>query len=145
MVNAGEKLYAFPRIERVSFHSFSLYSRQPNTSVEMPTGVLCMAGANGIGKSTFLNSLNYALTGAVPHPKRKLLSASAYFKDAAAKSGEYFDGRIREQDRAAAAVTVDFTLNGKRISVTRGLFDVEDVRAFTIDGAPVTSNDVLPQ
>lgn len=38
-------------------------------------------------------------------------------------------------------MTVDFTLNGKHISVTRGLFNAADVRAFTIDGTPVTSND----
>lgn len=137
MSSDGEKLYAFPRILRVSLHSFSLYSLKPNMETILPPGVLCMAGANGIGKSTFLSTVNYALTGAVPHPKRKLLSAAAYYKEATSYVEEYFNGRIAEQDRDDAAVTIEFEVGLKRFTLTRGLLDPEDVRALTIDGQKI--------
>jgi hypothetical protein len=137
MSGESEKLYAFPRILRVSLHSFSLYSLKPNMKTDLPAGVLCMAGANGIGKSTFLSTVNYALTGAVPHPKRRLLSASAYYKDATAYANEYFTGRIAEQDRDEAAVTIEFEIGEKHFALTRGLLDPEDVRALSINGNEV--------
>lgn len=127
--------YAFPRIKRIRLHAFSLYSLRPNASVALDDGVLCLAGANGIGKSTFLATVNYGLTGAVPHPRRRLLSAQAYFKDAVDYANEYFEGRISEADRNDAAISIDFEIGDKNFSVTRGLFDTNDVREFTINGS----------
>ena len=60
--------FYFPKIENIKLENFSLYTKEPNASVNIPNGVLCIAGANGIGKSTFLASVNYGLTGGVPDP-----------------------------------------------------------------------------
>lgn len=129
-----QKKYAFPRIKQVRLHAFSLYSLQPNINVEFAGGVLCLAGANGIGKSTFLATVNYGLTGAVPHPRRRLLSGQSYFKEASDYAGEFFTGRISESDRDEAAVTIEFEIAQSCFRITRGLFDPNDVRAFDING-----------
>jgi DNA repair exonuclease SbcCD ATPase subunit len=124
--------YSFPRIKRIQLHSFSLFRLRPDVAVPFSGGVLCLAGANGIGKSTFLSTVNYGLTGAVPHPRRRLLSIPSYIKEATEFSNSFFEGRIDEQDRDAAAVTVEFSIKEKLYSITRGLFDPADVRRLEI-------------
>jgi DNA repair exonuclease SbcCD ATPase subunit len=137
--------YNFPRLHRVQLHSFSLFRLRPDASLDFKPGVSCLAGANGIGKSTFLATLNYGLTGAVPHPRRRLLSIQSYLKEATDYSSTFFNGRIDEKDRDAAAISIDFSLAAKKYSINRGLFDPSDIRKLTIgddeavfEGAPLT-------
>ncbi|ODU16079.1 MULTISPECIES: AAA family ATPase [Variovorax] len=123
MTSSDSMRFTFPRISRVQLHAFSLYSLEPNAALQIKPGVTCMAGANGIGKSTFLSTINYALTGVVPHPKRHFLSAMAYQKEAADFTKDFFDGRIIESDRDSAAVSVEFSIADKDYVIKRGLFE----------------------
>jgi DNA repair exonuclease SbcCD ATPase subunit len=91
-----------------------------------------LAGANGIGKSTFLATLNYGLTGAVPNPSRRFLSASAYLREAQDFTNDFFDGRISEDDRDVAAVSVEFEIGTRSYTITRGLFDRQELRRLLI-------------
>jgi DNA repair exonuclease SbcCD ATPase subunit len=73
---------AFPQLDYFKLTGFSLFSQAPNLELDMPKGVFCLAGANGLGKSTFLTTLNYALTGIVMDPSRELSkSIEEYFRD----------------------------------------------------------------
>ena len=119
--------FAFPRIRRVTLSNFSLYRLQPNISLDLKPGVHCLAGANGIGKSTFLSTVNYGLTGYVPDPARKFLSADRYVADAHRFTQHYFDGRISEKDRDLSSVTLEFDVADQRFIVTRGLFSNQNV------------------
>lgn len=139
---ADAVFYSFPRITRIQLHSFSLFRLRPDVSVPFSGGVLCLAGANGIGKSTFLSTVNYGLTGAIPHPRRRLLSIQSYLKEATEFTSSFFDGRIDEQDRDAAAITIEFSLIGKNYIVTRGLFDPADVRRLEISSGSGIENFV---
>ena len=56
------KTLNLPKLLNVSLNDFSLYSLTPNIELTIGDGVFCLAGANGLGKSTFLNAVNYALT-----------------------------------------------------------------------------------
>lgn len=134
MQNNNQLNYSFPRIKKIKLNSFSLYGLNTNVEVPFDGGVLCLAGANGIGKSTFLSTANYALTGAVPHPRRRLLSLQAYYKDASDYAKDFFAGRINENDRDEATVTIEFKIGTESYKITRGLFDPEDVRLFEING-----------
>ena len=115
--------FAFPRLRRVQLHAFSLYSLQPDVALPLRPGVTCMAGANGIGKSTFLSTINYGLTGCVPDPRRRFLSAAAYMKEAGDFTNDFFEGRIAQADRDVAAVSLEFDVGDKQYSIRRGLFD----------------------
>lgn len=124
--------FAFPRIRQVRLSNFSLYRLQPNISLDLNPGVHCLAGANGIGKSTFLATVNYGLTGYVPDPARKFLSADRYVADAHRFTQHYFDGRIDEKDRDLSSVTLEFDVADQRFLVTRGLFSNQNVTELRV-------------
>ena len=115
--------FRFPTLKKIQLTAFSLFSQHPNIELEIDDGVLCLAGANGIGKSTFLAAVNFAITGCVPHPDRKFQSAAEYLRDAEKFSEDFFEGRIDEQDRDQASISVDFKLGGTIFSLTRGIFE----------------------
>jgi len=124
--------YAFPNIARVQLNAFSLYSLEPNVSLSFAKGVTCLAGANGIGKSTFLATVNFGLTGAVPNPRRRLLSTGQYLRDAQEYTADFFDGRISEEDRDVAAITLDFKIGKVEYSIQRALFSPTELLSLSI-------------
>jgi energy-coupling factor transporter ATP-binding protein EcfA2 len=124
--------FGLPRVLRVQLHAFSLYSLDPNISLTLDKGVTCLAGANGIGKSTYLSTINYALTGVVPDPAREFLSATAYFAKAKDYTGSFFDGRITEIDRDSAAVSIDFNIRERQYFLKRSLFEIGTISELRI-------------
>jgi len=65
MLNVSNNKVNFPRIRHIALTGFSLYSLQPDIQIDVTDGVFCLAGANGLGKSTFLSAVNFGLTGIV--------------------------------------------------------------------------------
>jgi DNA repair exonuclease SbcCD ATPase subunit len=124
--------YAFPNIARVQLNAFSLYSLEPNVSLILAKGVTCLAGANGIGKSTFLATVNFGLTGAVPNPRRRLLSTGQYLREAQDYTADFFEGRISEEDRDVAAITLDFKVGKVEYSIQRALFAPIELLSLSI-------------
>ena len=93
-----------PRLRRFRIDRMSIYSKKPTVDVSFASGVFCLAGANGLGKSTFLAALNYAITGIVPDPERKFESVPEYYAFSKDFADNYFDGRVKDADRAGAAL-----------------------------------------
>lgn len=122
----------FPRLRRVEFETFSLFAQQPNVKLPISSGVTCLAGANGIGKSTFLAAVNFALTGRVPLPDRSYSSADEYFRDSSFFPRQFFEGRIRETDRATASISIEVEIDAQIFQLSRGLFDPDGLRSLTI-------------
>jgi len=89
MVDTTTKM-RFPRIVRVTLTRFSLFNITPTVTIDFNEGVFCLAGANGLGKSTFLSALNYGLTGIVSDPERIFSSVDEYFKHSDVVSGLRF-------------------------------------------------------
>jgi DNA repair exonuclease SbcCD ATPase subunit len=134
--DAASKL-KFPQLERIKLTNFSLYARNPNLNIDLPRGVFCLAGANGLGKSTWLTTLNYALTGFVIDPERKLSrSVEEYFHNVRDFSKEYYSGRIDEDDRDAATVELDFRIGAHKYEVVRGLFEPAELKELTVTQEP---------
>ncbi len=100
----------------------------------MQGGVLCLAGANGIGKSTFLAAINFALTGCVPTPSRSYKSTSEYYQSALQFSARFFEGRVEETDRQHAAVSLSLEVGDITFDLSRGLFEPEALRVLTVAG-----------
>lgn len=128
------KKISFPRIVRVALENFDLYSNEPNLKVSVERKVFCLIGANGLGKSTFLNTINYVVTGAIPDPNRKFQSAQDYYRNAARqdRTEDYFNGRISEAARGIACATVDLAWETTVLSVTRDLFGGAGVTRLTM-------------
>jgi len=127
----------FPSINELILRNFSLYS-EPEVKISFNKPVTCIMGANGIGKSTLLNCINYAITGYISQPNRKVLSVND-FLESNSYHIEYFDGRISELDKDFAEVSIEYTLNAHSIYVKRRFFPSNKVVEFLING--VEAND----
>lgn len=132
MTNSPSHRLRLPIITHVKLSSFSLYALNPSPEIDIPRGVFCLAGANGLGKSTFLSAVNYAMTGIVPDPSRGFASVEEYFKYNLGFSAEYFDGKITESDRETAAIAVHLRIGSHRYEIVRGVFEKEELRSLTI-------------
>jgi len=126
---------SLPTIKRVALANFDLYSNEPNANAEIERSVFCLIGANGLGKSTFLNTINFAITGAIPDPSRKFQSAQDYLRNAAraSRSDDYFSGRISEHARSIASVTIELAWPSAILKVTRDLFGIGGVTHLAIE------------
>lgn len=123
-----------PNINRIVIENFSLYKLKRRIDIDVPNGVMCLAGANGLGKSTFISIVSYAMTGVVVQPNidfKSLNSISEFAKKAAGFADSFFEGRINEHDRMQSQVTVDFELGDYNYSITREFFSGSDLLRFS--------------
>src|SRR4051812_3973246 len=81
-----------PKPEHASLTAFSLYEHEPKIEVNFNDGVFCLVGANGLGKSTFLTAVNYAITGVVPQPDREFRGVADYYGRVRPYAANYFRG-----------------------------------------------------
>ncbi len=122
----------FPSLKRIELRSFSLYRNRPELTLDLDLPVFCLAGANGLGKSTFLNAVTYGLTGVVPNPEDRFDSIDEHYRHNIPYAKRYFEGRIEEVDREAAEISLRFTVGPNTYSITRGMFDPEGLRALHV-------------
>lgn len=126
-------LIFLPRLNRVRISGFGLYTPHEDIVVEFNKAATCLAGANGIGKSTLLSGIIYALSGVVPHPDKSFEQIPKYIESSSRFSHEYFAGRIREEDRQRAEISVSFYLAETEIEITRGFFEADAIRSLRVN------------
>ncbi|MEU9618155.1 hypothetical protein [Streptomyces sp. NPDC048155] len=127
-----ERAVQLPVIQTLELSHFTLYQNRNKISINFGDGVFCLAGANGLGKSTFLAILNYAITGIVAGPNQKFQSAKEYYQDSLKYAQGYFQGRVGELYREDAQVTVEFSVREAKYKVTRGFFEPQELRHLEI-------------
>jgi DNA repair exonuclease SbcCD ATPase subunit len=133
------KRYNFPNIKRIEIKNFSLFKKKQHISLDNDKNVFCLVGANGLGKSTYITIINYALTGIVKKPNADFAwykSISGFYSKSKSFAADYFDGRIEESDRDLAEVTLHFDIGEASYKITRGFFEPDELRCFekTISG-----------
>lgn len=141
--------FQFPLLERAKILNFSLYKRASELDIAFDKDVFCLAGANGLGKSTFLNILNYGLTGVVIDPTKSFgatVATAKYYSVNKPFAASYFDGRIDEADRERAKVELTFTIGPVRYVVARSFFEAEEISAFSriVDGRETIQESFPP-
>lgn len=120
-----------PNIVKLELTNFSLYCEQ-SVVMDFSKPVSCLMGANGIGKSTLLNCINFAITGRINPTNKKLKSidildrGNNYYL-------QYFDGRIAEVDKDYASTRITFMLGDKRIEVVRNFFPDNSILEYKLD------------
>jgi DNA repair exonuclease SbcCD ATPase subunit len=143
VLESGPKLN-LPRVNRLVLRDFSLYTAQPSIDITFNDGVFCLAGANGLGKSTFLSALNFAVTGRVSDPSRTFQSINEYYRHTADFSSEFFAGRIRPSDHETAEAYVEMSVGKQSYRLTRGMFEPDELRSLEIlqeDGSSLVQAD----
>lgn len=123
---------SFPTIKKVRISNFSLYSQVETIIESIKPGVFCLVGANGLGKSTFLNMLMYSITGIVNNPAKKFRSVEEFYPDNLSYAIDYFTGRVSENDRDASEIEVYLSFDDLNIRVVRGLFEQEQLRDLEV-------------
>ena len=126
--------YRFPTISSVQLSAFDLYRRKPNVRVKIDRAVFCLIGANGLGKSSFLNSLLYGLTGGLPYRSRSFSSPREYAEEATRldRRDDYYGGRLSESAMEHAAIAVTLQWQRTEATVTRQLFGAGAVTALEV-------------
>lgn len=132
-----------PRPVAARLHRLSLYAKAPTIEVDFPLGVFCLAGANGLGKSTFLTALNFAITGTVPEPSREFRGVDDYYSKVKPYSANYFRGRVNDEDAEAAQVEIELLAGPNRYRVCRGMFEPLELRELEVIDA--TTGEVRVQ
>jgi hypothetical protein len=127
--------YNFPKMKSITIHNFSLY-RKAGKVVDIyetvDPGIFCLAGANGLGKSTFLNIINYGLTGLVLEPNKRFFSPGEMTAKNAEFTDAYFDGRIKARDIKSAEIELLFTVGNKYYRISRGFKEVDSLKNLEI-------------
>lgn len=138
----GGSKYRLPLIGRVHLAAFDLYRRKPDIQVTVDQAVFCLMGANGLGKSTFLSTLLYGLTGGLPHRVRKFSSPQEYREEATRldRRDDYYGGRLSEAVAEHAAIAVELRWPDKTAEVTRRLLGPGAVTRLSVN----TNDDEAP-
>ena len=99
----------FPKIEALVVHGFDKIFTSDNIKIDLSGDLNILLGGNGLGKTTLLQCLVYALTGGTDDTEVEEVRAQRW-------NHTYFKGRINDN----AYVAVDFYLGEKLIRVKRG-------------------------
>ncbi|WP_321827516.1 hypothetical protein [Maribacter dokdonensis] len=129
MANTGK--YNFLKIEKVIIRNFSLYSKNNRTfevNEDINDGVYCLAGANGLGKTTFLNAINYGLTGIVLEPNKEVFSPDDIVKSNKDYTKRYFKGRITAEDEEKSEIEILISVGNKFLKIIRGFKEREGLK-----------------
>ena len=142
------KRYNFPDITRIEIKNFSLFKKMQHISIDIDKKVFCLAGANGLGKSTFVTIINYALTGIVKKADADFAwykSIPGFYSKSKSFAADYFDGKVAESDRDLAEVTLHFNVGEASYKVTRGFFEPDELRCFekTVNGSSIELSENL--
>ncbi len=142
--------FGLPVLQRVNLTAFSLYTERPQVDLQIPDGVFCLVGANGIGKSTFIAAVNFGLCGRLPEPGERFRSSDEYFQNVSDFSSDFFDGRINEFDREKAKIEIEFTVKKDKYHIVRGAFESNQLRYASVNGndltgSPTSINDAYKQ
>ena len=128
-----ETKFGLPVLQRIDLRGFSLYTEKSEIDLEISSGVFCVVGANGLGKSTFIAAVNFGLCGRLPNPSEAFRSSSEYFQRTRTYSSSFFEGRIGEYDRENAEIEIEFTINSDRYHIVRGAFESEELRYMSLN------------
>ena len=127
--------YSFIKLQKIILRNFSLYKKKGKiceVNEDINEGVYCLAGANGLGKTTFLNSVNYGLTGIVLEPDKEVYSPGEIVKSNHDYTKRYFKGRIAKKDESGAEIEILLKVNEKYFRIIRGFFERDELRLLEI-------------
>lgn len=126
--------FILPKIKGVTIHGFSLYKQKDEIKLAINDGVFCLAGANGLGKSTFISILSYALLGIVVNPRKSFASINRipkFFQESEKFAATYFKGRVDESKRDSANVEIVFLIGNIKYKIKRLFFDNSGLMSFS--------------
>ncbi|MEW9938700.1 AAA family ATPase [Clostridium butyricum] len=113
-----------PKLINISILNYTFYEQQPNFKFDFKDGISAIIGANGVGKTTFINMIIYCLVG-----YKRDIKGKGNNKKITYRNIDYFKNRINtncevEFNDKATAILI-FELDNTRIEVARSLIENE--------------------
>ena len=119
-----KELY-LPNLKSIKISNYTLYQQEPTFDFEFKDGINAVVGANGIGKTTFVNIIIYCLVG---HKKKKnKVTKNSKKPEFEYIDEDFFSSRINNEAddimNMSARATLEYYLGKTKISITRSLVD----------------------
>lgn len=144
-----------PSLKKLQIRNFSLYPGDLNFTYDFIEGVNLIIGGNGVGKTTFLNILKYALIGLYKKGtdvrRREYRGVEYRYEKRINLPYNFFSNRMDSSVNynELAEVSLTFVVNKKTFEVTRDLFNPtikkvlikESGRTTTLNGTIISQYD----
>lgn len=119
-----KELY-LPNLKSIKVCNYTLYEQEPSFQYEFKDGINAVVGANGIGKTTFVNIIIYCLVG---HKKKKnKITKNSKKPEYEYIDEDFFSSRINNVDEdtinISAKATLEYYLGKTKILITRSLIE----------------------
>lgn len=108
----------FPIIKNIIVENLSLFTQTIDLTIY--PGVNMIIGGNGLGKTTLVNTILYALVGNASYDK--LNARTGRVEPTALVERNYFVGRITPEDQDNAKVTLTISIDSTDLVIVRSLF-----------------------
>jgi hypothetical protein len=134
-----------PELLSINIKNYTLYPNGLDFTFDFVKGFNLVLGGNGMGKTTFVSLIKYALIGNY----RKQFDYTKSYKDNKIEkrernSDDFFKNRADNsiETNSEPKVTINFKVNETVFTVTRGLKDIKIVSLF-IDGIEIEGDVIL--
>ncbi len=137
----------FPTLKSISIIDYSLYKE--DIHYDFIDGINLVIGGNGMGKTTFINILKYALIGGYrTHTRFERTYKEKRIIKRRALHGDYFKNRMKAYGiKPSAKVLVTFRIGDSQLEVVRSLYEHKllEFRLIQKNSSQNENGEVLPQ
>lgn len=142
-------LIKLPDLKKIEVVDFSLYSQKPTFTYEFVKGINLIIGGNGLGKTTFINLIKYALIGNYTQVTDVRTYKENKIEKRLSLDPYYFRNRMDDKypNNESAKVILTFSVDKTLIKVTRNLYElqIEEVFVECNDESYYLSGEVISQ
>ncbi|MHA9738538.1 hypothetical protein [Robinsoniella peoriensis] len=136
-----KELY-LPNLKKIKVNEYTLYQQEPTFEYDFKVGTNAVIGANGIGKTTFVNIIIYCLVG---HKKKKFkINKNTKKIKLEYIDEDFFSSRIDisadELTNLSAEASLEFLLGNTTVVITRSLVN-NNIKSLFIDGNEIKEPD----
>lgn len=136
-----KELY-LPNLKRIEVNEYTLYQQEPTFEYEFKSGTNAVVGANGIGKTTFVNIIIYCLVG--HKKKRNKITKNTKKPKFEYTDEDFFSSRVDDGaddvTNLSATATLEYYLGNTQIVITRSLMD-NNINRLEIGGSAINEPD----
>lgn len=125
-----------PKLNSMSIKGFNKIFKEDIVEIDFSRSLNILLGGNGLGKTTILQCIVYALTGGTNNPEVETLKEFRW-------DNSFFRKRVNAEQLSNAKITIEFFISQKKFKVTRGLQGTKVIEFLIDDIVPDASYEEL--